>query len=47
MVRAMNENGRSSFAYIPNQKNCMLTIDITTLVRAWVNGTFNNYGLLL
>ena len=25
----------------------MLTIDITSLVRAWVSGTYSNHGLLL
>jgi hypothetical protein len=41
------DNGTSYFTYIPNQNNCMVTLDITPLVQAWVNGTYNNYGLML
>jgi hypothetical protein len=37
----------SYFTYIPDQNNCMLTLDITSLVQLWVNGTYPNYGLLL
>jgi len=37
----------SFFTYLPNQSNCMLTMDITSLVQAWVSGTYNNYGLML
>jgi hypothetical protein len=35
------------FAYLPEQSNCMLTMDIANLVQAWVNGIYNNYGLML
>jgi Disaggregatase related repeat/TGF-beta propeptide len=41
------DSSTSHFAYLPEQSNCMLTMDITNLVRAWVNGTYNNYGLML
>ena len=37
----------SYFTYLPEQNNCMLTMDITSLVRLWVNGTYSNYGLML
>jgi hypothetical protein len=37
----------SYFTYLPNQNNCMVTLDITSLVQGWVNGTYNNYGLML
>ncbi|MEO8356604.1 MAG: DNRLRE domain-containing protein [Chloroflexota bacterium] len=35
------------FSFIPDQNNCMLTMDISNLVRTWVNGTYANYGLML
>jgi hypothetical protein len=41
------DSGTSHFTFIPAQNNCMLTMDITNLVQAWVNGTYNNYGLML
>jgi hypothetical protein len=41
------DSSTAYFAYLPEQNNCMLTIDITNLVQAWANGTYNNYGLLL
>jgi hypothetical protein len=41
------DSSRSYFAYLPNQSNCMLTLDITGLVQEWVSGTYNNYGLML
>jgi hypothetical protein len=41
------DSGNSHFSFIPDQKDCMVTLDITTLVQAWVNGTFDNYGLML
>jgi hypothetical protein len=41
------DNSISYFTYLPEQNNCMLTIDITDLVRKWVDGTYNNYGLML
>ncbi len=41
------DNSASYFTYIPDQKNCMAALDITQLVQAWVNGTYNNYGLML
>jgi hypothetical protein len=37
----------SYYSYIPDQKDCLLTLDITNLVREWVNGTYNNYGVML
>jgi len=33
--------------FIPDQKNCLASLDITNLVQAWVNGTYANYGVLL
>jgi hypothetical protein len=41
------DSGIAYFNFIPDQNNCMLTIDITNLVRSWVNGTYTNYGLML
>jgi hypothetical protein len=41
------DNSISYFAYLPDQNNCMLTMDTTNLVQAWVNGSYNNYGLML
>ena len=41
------DSSTSYFTYLPDQNNCMLTMDITSLVQAWTNGTFNNYGLML
>ena len=41
------DNSVSYFTFIPNQQNCMLTLDITNLVRLWVNGTYPNHGLIL
>jgi hypothetical protein len=41
------DSGTSYFGFIPDQNNCMLTMDVTSLVQAWVNGVYNNYGLLL
>ena len=35
------------FSFRPEQSNCMLTIDLTGLVQAWVNGTYSNQGVLL
>ncbi|HXQ39537.1 MAG TPA: DNRLRE domain-containing protein, partial [Anaerolineales bacterium] len=40
-------SGTSYFTFLPDQNNCMLTMDIASLVRAWVNGTYPNYGLML
>jgi hypothetical protein len=37
----------SYFTFIPDQKDCMLTMDITGLVQQWVNGTYPNHGLML
>jgi len=37
----------SYFTYLPDQNNCMLTMDITNLVQTWTNGTYTNYGLML
>jgi hypothetical protein len=33
--------------YYPNTADCMITLNITQLVARWVNGTYENYGLLL
>jgi hypothetical protein len=41
------DNGVSYFTFIPNQKDCMLTMDITHLVQQWVEGTYPNHGLML
>ena len=37
----------SYFTFLPDQSNCTLTMDITNLVRLWVNGTYPNHGLML
>lgn len=40
----------SSMAYglfIPDQTNCSATIDLTSLVQQWTNGSLPNYGVLL
>jgi hypothetical protein len=37
----------SYFAYLPEQGNCMITLEMTNLVQAWINGTYPNYGLIL
>jgi hypothetical protein len=41
------DNSVSYFTFIPDQNNCMLTMDITSLVQLWVSGTYPNYGLML
>jgi hypothetical protein len=41
------DNSVTYFSFIPNQNNCMLTMDITNLVELWVNGTYPNHGLML
>jgi hypothetical protein len=41
------DNSVSYFTFIPDQSNCMVTIDITSLVQKWVNGTHPNYGIML
>lgn len=41
------DDSLSYSAYLPGQDNCLLTLDITGLVRAWVSGIHPNYGLLL
>jgi hypothetical protein len=33
--------------FIPGQQDCSITLDITTLVQGWVDGTYSNYGVLL
>jgi hypothetical protein len=40
------DNSQAYASFLPNQTNCMLTIDLTELVQEWVNGT-PNYGFLL
>ncbi len=40
----------SSTAYalfIPDQKNCSISLDVTALVQLWVSNTYPNYGMLL
>jgi hypothetical protein len=34
-------------SFLPNQLNCMVTLDLTDLVQRWVNGTYPNYGVFL
>jgi hypothetical protein len=41
------DNSISYFTYLPNQNNCMLTMNITNLVQRWVNRTYPNQGLML
>jgi hypothetical protein len=41
------DNSISYYTFIPDQNNCMLTMDITSLVQLWVKGTYPNYGLML
>lgn len=41
------DSSLSYFTYFPDQNNCMLSINLTSLVQLWVNGTYPNYGLLL
>jgi hypothetical protein len=41
------DSSTAYFAYLTDQNNCMLTLDITRLVNAWVTGAHPNYGLLL
>ena len=33
--------------FIPGQSGCSITLDLTNLVQAWVEGTYPNYGVLL
>lgn len=40
------DNSRAYASFLPNQSNCMLTLDLTDLVQEWVAGT-PNYGFLL
>ena len=37
----------SYFTFIPDRNNCMVTLDVTSLVQSWVNGTYLNHGLML
>jgi len=41
------DNSSSYFTFLPDQNNCMLTMDLTSLVQLWVNGTYPNQGLML
>lgn len=41
------DSSTSYFTFLPDQNNCMLTMDVTNLVQLWVNGSFPNQGLLL
>ena len=41
-------DGSTAYAlYIPDQRNCSISLDITTLVQLWVNNIYPNYGVLL
>ncbi len=40
------DNSHAYASFLPQQSNCMLTIDLTELVQEWVNGR-PNYGFLL
>jgi hypothetical protein len=40
------DSSQAFASFLPNQTSCMLEIDLTDLVREWVNGT-PNYGFLL
>ena len=37
----------SYYTFIPDQGNCLVTLDVTSLVQLWVNGTYLNHGLML
>ena len=41
------DNSVAYFSFMPDQNNCMLTMDIANLVQLWVNGTYPNHGLML
>ena len=41
------DSSTAYFAYLPEQGNCMVTLDITNLVQTWSRGTHPNYGLML
>jgi hypothetical protein len=41
------DNSISYFSFIPDQNNCLLTMDIRDLVQLWVKGSYPNYGFLL
>jgi hypothetical protein len=41
------DSSMSYFTFIPDQNNCMLTLDIKSLVQLWVSGAFPNNGLML
>jgi hypothetical protein len=40
------DNSYAYASFLPNQTDCMLTIDLTEIVQEWVNGT-PNHGFLL
>lgn len=39
-------NSTAYASYLPNQRNCMITIDLTDLVQEWING-IPNHGMML
>jgi len=41
------DNSVSYFTFTPGQANCMLTMNITSLIQLWVDGTYPNHGLML
>jgi hypothetical protein len=41
------DSGTAYFAYLPEQGNCMVTLDLSSLVAKWTDGTYPNHGLLL
>jgi hypothetical protein len=41
------DTSRAYAQFIPGQRNCYLSLDLTYLVQLWVNGNYPNYGVLL
>lgn len=40
------DSSRAYAQFIPGQRNCYFPLDVTELVRLWVNGVYPNYGML-